>query len=188
MTERCELCAAPIPSIHPHLLEIDTRDLRCSCQACTVLFPNGSEARFKRVPDRVTYLRDFTLSEEQWNSLSLPIDLVFFVDRTDAGRVVAIYPGPAGPAESALTLGMWEEIAKLNSIDLEPDVEALLIDRRGTNRDHFLVPIDECYKLVGIIRSKWRGLSGGSDVRNAIDGFFDSLRERSSRKREAAYA
>ena len=26
---------------------------------------------------------------------------------------------------------------------------------------HFLAPIDECYKLVGVIRAHWRGLSGG---------------------------
>ena len=44
----------------------------------------------------------------------------------------------------------------------EPDVEALLVNRVGAVREYFIVPIDECYKLVGLIRLHWRGLSGGA--------------------------
>ena len=35
------------------------------------------------------------------------------------------------------------------SATLEPDVEALLVNRARGARQHFLVPIDECYALVG---------------------------------------
>jgi hypothetical protein len=42
-----------------------------------------------------------------------------------------------------------------------------------------LVPIDECYSLVGLIRMHWRGLSGGREVWEKIDRFFENLRERS---------
>jgi Family of unknown function (DUF5947) len=62
---------------------------------------------------------------------------------------------------------------------MERDVEALLVNRVRGAREHFLVPIDECYSLVGLIRMHWRGLSGGRGVWNEIDKFFEDLRRRS---------
>ena len=47
---------------------------------------------------------------------------------------------------------------------LQPDVEALLINRVGERRDYFIAPIDRCYELVGLMRVYWRGLSGGTEV------------------------
>jgi hypothetical protein len=41
------------------------------------------------------------------------------------------------------------------------------------------VPIDECYGLVGLIRTRWRGLSGGKEVWLEIDDFFEDLDRRS---------
>jgi hypothetical protein len=60
---------------------------------------------------------------------------------------------------------------------MERDVEALLVNRVRGAREHFLVPIDECYSLVGLIRMHWRGLSGGREVWEKIDRFFQDLRE-----------
>jgi hypothetical protein len=62
---------------------------------------------------------------------------------------------------------------------MERDVEALLVNRVRGAREHFLVPIDECYSLVGLIRMHWRGLSGGREVWEEIGRFFEELRERS---------
>jgi hypothetical protein len=39
------------------------------------------------------------------------------------------------------------------------------------------VPIDECYKLVGLIRLHWRGLSGGMEVWEKVGQFFAALKE-----------
>jgi hypothetical protein len=93
---------------------------------------------------------------------------------------VAVYPSPAGATESALPLDAWEEFAADNPAlgDLEPDVEALLVNRVGPARDYFRVGIDRCYKLAGIIRTHWRGFSGGTDVWTEIGRFFDNLRQR----------
>lgn len=55
-------------------------------------------------------------------------------------------------------------------------MEALLVNRIGAAREYFLVPIDECYKLVGIFRLYWRGLSGGAAVWGEIVDFFETLR------------
>lgn len=66
---------------------------------------------------------------------------------------------------------------------MEADVEALLVNRveysRGTEKaEYFIAPIDECYRLVGVIRAGWRGLSGGTEVWRDVHRFFDGLRRR----------
>jgi hypothetical protein len=38
------------------------------------------------------------------------------------------------------------------------------------------VPIDRCFALVGLIRTHWRGLSGGAEAWQAIRDFFAQLR------------
>jgi Family of unknown function (DUF5947) len=62
---------------------------------------------------------------------------------------------------------------------MEPDVEGLLVYRVGNSREHFIIPIDECFKLIAIIRLKWRGLSGGTEVWAEIGRFLDELKRRS---------
>jgi hypothetical protein len=89
-----------------------------------------------------------------------------------------MYPSPAGATESLLELEPWQELEAANPIlkELEPDVEALLVNRVGGVRDHYLVPIDRCYELVGLIRKDWRGLSGGTEVWRTLDGFFSGIK------------
>jgi len=62
---------------------------------------------------------------------------------------------------------------------MEPDVEALLVNRLKGAREYYLTPIDKCYELVGLIRANWRGLSGGSEVWKEIAYFFDRLKAKS---------
>ena len=50
--------------------------------------------------------------------------------------------------------------------------------RGSSPAEYYLVPIDECYKLVGLIRSHWRGLSGGTEVWREIGAFFAALKKR----------
>jgi hypothetical protein len=108
------------------------------------------------------------------------VELAFMFRRTPAGRVVAFYPSPAGATESLLELATWEEIAAANPVlqTMEPDVEALLVNHARGAREHWLVPVDECYRLVGLLRTHWRGLSGGQEVWSEIGKFFDALRQR----------
>jgi hypothetical protein len=37
------------------------------------------------------------------------------------------------------------------------------------------VPIDACYELTGLVRSKWEGIGGGDGVEEAIGTFFDRI-------------
>ena len=71
---------------------------------------------------------------------------------------------------------------------LQPDVEALLVNRVGGTREYLLVPIDECYKLVGLIRTHWRGLSGGAEVWREIGAFFAALKTRAGFVHEGSNA
>ena len=109
----------------------------------------------------------------------------------DDGRgpsVLACYPSPAGATESELDLTHWSEGVgggRLAAL-LEPDVEALLV-RRGTGHDAasatrcVLVPVDACYRLVGLVRRHWRGFDGGSEAWTHIDAFFDAVESRAGR-------
>jgi len=180
--ERCDMCSAELSAVHEHLVEPVSRQLVCACQPCAILFGGEAEMKYRRVPRRIRYLSEFQLTDAQWDSLMLPISMAFFFHSTAAGKIVALYPSPAGPTESLLDLESWSEIAENNAIlkKLEPDVEALLVNRVGDAREYYLVPIDECYKLVGLIRARWRGLSGGADVWTDISGFFDELKERAA--------
>jgi uncharacterized protein DUF5947 len=190
---RCELCSQPLAAEHQHLLEIVPNRLLCVCDACAVLFPGETpDAKYRRVPRRIRFLADFQLDEMLWNGLLIPINMAFFFRSTPRGRAIAFYPGPAGATESLLELDAWNDIVSQNPIlqSIEPDVEALLVNRIGRFGDHgqtngatepryFLVPIDECYKLVGVIRANWRGLSGGKKVWDEIDNYFIGLKSRS---------
>ncbi len=180
--EHCELCTAPIPSAHRHLLELSSRELVCACRPCSLLFDRGGSGngRYKLVPERRLRLEDFAMNDEAWERLRIPVDMAFFFHSSVAERVLAYYPGPMGPTESQLELSSWQELEQANPIlaELEPDVEALLVNRARGARGQWLVPLDECYGLVGLIRTWWRGLTGGSEVWREIDGFFEQLDSR----------
>jgi hypothetical protein len=180
--ESCELCSAPLSSIHEHLIESADGRLVCSCTACAILFSGQPGARYRRVPRDVRFLSDFRLTDAQWEDLHLPINLAFFYRSTRAAKVVAVYPSPAGGTESLLTLEAWHQLEEENPIlrEFEPDVEALLVNRLGPAREHYRAPIDACYRLVGLIRTSWRGLSGGPQVWEEIRRFFADLNQSST--------
>jgi hypothetical protein len=193
--ERCELCSAALGHEHPHLLELATRQILCACAACSTLFDGMQGGRYKRVSRRTWMLQDFQISDGQWEDLLIPINMAFFFYSSVHARMIALYPSPAGAVESLLPLDAWSEIVRENPIlnKMEPDIEALLVNRVGhahasTPAEYFLAPIDDCYRLVGLIRTHWKGLSGGNDVWLEIGGFFSTLRERADRVRGDAHA
>ncbi len=178
--ERCELCSLDLPEEHDHLVEPAVRRLVCACTACAILFSDSSAGKYRRVPRRKEFLPDFRLTDVQWEGLQLPIELAFFMHSTPIGRIIAMYPSPAGATEALPPPDAWAAIVDDNPVlrKLEPDVEALLANRVGQAREYYRVGIDECYKLVGLIRMHWRGFSGGAEVWNEIAGFFAGLKER----------
>ena len=132
----------------------------------------------------------FRMTGLQWESLMIPINLAFFYRDSASARVLAMYPSPAGATESLLSLESWEEIVAQNKAlqSMEFDVEAFLVNRIGSAAEYFIVPIDECYRLVGLIRMHWRGLSGGTEVWQEIHQFFDQLGARGTAVTESTNA
>jgi hypothetical protein len=84
--------------------------------------------------------------------------------------------------ESLLLLDTWNDVVQENAIlnELRSDVEALLVIDgndvilrfHSTARPNSI----ECYKLVGLIRMHWRGLSGGTEVWREVGNFFKELK------------
>jgi hypothetical protein len=178
--ERCDLCGEPVPPAHRHLIDVQDRRLLCACRPCTILFDHrgAGGGHFRLVPERVRAVVDFELDDALWRTLDIPVELAFFFQSSAAGKVVAFYPAPAGATESLLTLDAWDELAARNPLleDLEPDIEALLVNRTQGAGEHWLVPVDRCYELVGIIRTHWRGFGGGGELWGRVAGFFERLR------------
>jgi hypothetical protein len=193
--ETCEMCSRELAASHQHLLEPVSRKLICACDACAILFSNQGQTKYKRVPRRVRFLGDFRMTDGQWDGLMMPINMAFFFKSTPQGRVIALYPSPAGATESLLSFDTWDEIELENPalLEMEADVEALLVNRIGHSRgfsepEYYLAPIDECFKLVGLIRSRWQGLSGGTEVWREIGQFFGDLKAKSPRVAERSHA
>jgi Family of unknown function (DUF5947) len=176
----CDLCGTSMPEDHRHLLQLEERSIVCVCESCWAL--RSGDAEYRPTGSRVVWLDDLALPDDLWARFRIPIGLAFFL-RTGDG-VVAFYPSPAGATESELDLGVWDELVRLNPVleDLGPEGETLIVDRMS--RDGLrcaIAPTDQAYRLVGLVKASWKGISGGAEVGNAVDGFFDELRERAAR-------
>jgi hypothetical protein len=177
--EVCELCSQPLAPQHRHLLETANRKVICACDGCALRFQEVIGGRFQLIPRDVVALPNFQMEDAQWEDLALPINLVFIFARGPQRSMTAAYPSPAGVTESLLTLRNWEALAaqNLELMNLKPEVEALLINRVGKTREYFIVPIDVCFALAGLIRKYWHGLSGGDQVWGEVGRFFVNLRK-----------
>lgn len=190
VVERCDLCSVVIPEQHQHLVDPGTRGLLCACDACAILFNDTGQTKYKRVPRDSYALYGFDIEDHIWNSLGVPTGLVFFSFSSASGCTNAFYPSPAGSTEAAIDQEAWEEIVhghpRLRS--LASDVEALLVNRMNGARDYFVVPIDRCYMLTGLVRKHWRGFSRGEGAWAALNEFFEHLKQTSRRTTVSSYA
>ncbi|TWV33493.1 hypothetical protein FRZ03_30165 [Streptomyces misionensis] len=176
-TERCELCAARVAAEHPHLYDTGAAEVRCVCGPCSVLFADGAagEGRYRLVPRR-----RLRLPRVDTAVLGVPVGLVFFVPRSD-GSVTAQGPSPAGAMRWEVDAAAWRELAATvpQLAAMTPDVEALLVNTVRGLDEHWIVPVDDCYRMTAVVRREWRGLSGGGRVWSAVERFFGDLTERS---------
>ena len=172
--ERCDLCRGAVPDDHRHLLQLAERRILCVCEPCRAL--RSGDAELRPVGTRTLWLADFNMPDAVWAGFRIPIGLAFFLHSSVTDSVVAMYPSPAGATESELRFESWSRLVELNPVlrDLEPDAEGLIVDRRlGAAA---IAPIDRCYELVGLIKSRWQGIGGGEGVDRAIAEFFVGLR------------
>ena len=172
---RCDLCGAAMSEDHRHLLDVGERRILCACEPCIAM--RSGEGDLRPTGSRTLRLDGFELPDELWAQFQIPIGLAFFFLSEAAEGVVALYPSPAGATESELYLDAWKELVAANPVlrDLEPEVEALVVNRLADPNCFAIVPIDRCYELVGMIKATWEGISGGDAVQNAVDAFFARL-------------
>src|SRR5690242_2463366 len=83
--EQCELCSVGVGPGHQHLIEPGTMRLVCCCDACALLFSGGQETRYRAIPRDAYLLADLQLSDAQWDSLLIPINVAFFMANSAAG-------------------------------------------------------------------------------------------------------
>jgi hypothetical protein len=163
--------------------------------------------RYRAVPEHVYHDPGRPLTDADWNELQIPVAMAFFFRNSALDRVVAGYPSPGGATECELDLAAWDRLAAAHPLlgRLAPDVEAIFVNRTepggaspggrppqtppsaspggqppqtAPRYEVFLIPIDECYSLVGELRMKWQGFDGGAEARAALATFLDSLRRR----------
>ncbi len=174
--EHCDLCSVPVPSEHRHLLDTDRREVLCACRPCSLLFVReaASGGHFRLMPERRVRLAPVSTE-----ALGVPVGLAFFVTHAD-GAVVAHYPSPAGPAQWEVEAADWRGVVECcpELEGMETDVQALLVDTARGLQHHWIVPLDDCYRMVALVRREWRGISGGSRVWQEIERFFAELTER----------
>lgn len=141
---------------------------------------------YRLIPDRRLRLEDFELHEVIWEQLRIPVEMAFFFYSSAAERVAAFYPSPMGATESRLELAAWQQLERLNPVleTMERDVEALLVNRACNHHGQWLVPVDDCYRLVAVIRTGWRGFTGGTEVWGEIERFFEELDRRARPHRQ----
>ena len=143
-----------------------------------VLRARSGEARYRPTGRRIVWLDDLEEVDELWGRFAIPVGLAFFFYSLAAEGMIALYPSPLGATESELDLSVWEELRSANpQLDrLEADSEALLINRGSEPPQYVIVPIDRCYELVGLLKTKWQGISGGPEAERAIAEYFQGLR------------
>jgi hypothetical protein len=179
-TERCEMCRDVLSDRHGHVVDLEKRSLACTCRACYLLFTHEGAAggRYRAVPEHVYRDPGRPLTDADWSELQIPVGMAFFFHNSALDRVVAGYPGPGGATECELDLAAWDRLAAAYPLlgTLAPDVEAIFVNM--PDHEVFLIPIDECYSLVGELRMKWQGFDGGAEARAALAAFLDGLRRR----------
>ncbi len=180
--ERCDLCGLGLLERHRHALDLrqSPPGVRCACAVCALLLTETSGG-LRLIPTVVRALGDLALEDEPWAALGVPINLAYFTRRDD-GEVCASYPSPAGAVDAQPSREAWDGIAARHEAiaAMRPYVDALLVDATTETKRAFIVPVDLCFELTGLVRRHWRGLSGGDEVRAALSAFFRSLDTRAS--------
>lgn len=171
--DQCELCALALESKHDHIVDLESRTIRCACRACAITL-DGS-ARYRPIPRDARRAEASLFDAASWQTIGVPVGVAFVFRRGETW--VATFPSPAGPTEAELSEDAIAILASSPFVRaIAPDVQALLVRRHRDGRiDAWSAPIDACYRLVALVRSMWRGFDGGDEVRRAVDEFFEEL-------------
>lgn len=167
---RCELCSTRLADAHEHLFDLTAQSLSCCCTACACLFDNATGGKLRVRPTT----RRVPAEAIDADVFATPIRVAWAGIARGEPRLA--YPGPAGVVTHPLGPAAWERMTSRMPMlaALAHDVEALLVDLRDRPRA-FMVSIDRCFELAGIVRRHFSGLSGGTIVHREIEAFLARL-------------
>lgn len=174
--DRCELCAEPVGGHHRHLYDLVEQTLLCACQACSILFDGQAAGghSYRLVPRRRRRLDELRVDGTLWAGLGVPVDLAFFVGESTADAIVARYPSPGGTIRHVVPPASWQRFVEANPVlaEQQPDIEAVVVNHARGATDHWMLPLDDCYRLTALLREHWRGFNGGDEVWAHVQDFF----------------
>ncbi len=173
----CELCPLGLSERHQHLLNLVERRIVCVCSTCWSM--HSGDPEYRATGGRVLWLDSFALDDEAWSSFQIPIGLAFMMRSGLDGGMITMYPSPAGVTEAELDTLAWTRMVTDNPVldELATDSEALIVNRLANPPQHVIAPLDECYRLVGMIKSRWSGISGGPELAATVEEFFAGLQD-----------
>ncbi|HVS95528.1 MAG TPA: DUF5947 family protein [Puia sp.] len=177
MDEPCGFCGQRLQTDHRHMLDTTDWKMVCVCEVCAII--HVVQGRYRLVPQRQLFMEALRFPDGRWQEFAVPVSVAFFVNDSRRGGIVAYYPVAAGWMESTmLRMEAWNGLLADNPLlaGMSPDIEAFLVDRLTDPAQHFIVPMDTCFQLIGTIRKNWKGICGGSEVTDAIRGFFVRLK------------
>ena len=182
--ERCEMCAEPITDEHPHVVDLESRALMCTCRGCYLLFTaEDAQLRYRAVPDRYLSFPDVTLDARQYDELEIPVGLAFLFNSSVLNRTVAFYPGPAGATESELPLEAWTRVVEANpSYRCCAPMSKRCCSGGLTGAASSPATWSQSMRVTpwsGQLRRLWRGFDGGTEAHQAMDDFFAEIAARS---------
>ncbi len=168
--EHCDLCQEQVPDEHRHLYDTDGGEVLCACRACSLLFAGEEAAQgatgwcrgAASASRRST--RPAWACPSAWRSSCPP----------PTARSAAHYPSPratrcgGGPGGLGRSRGGLPACASC-----APTWRRCSSTRHG-GRAALDRPVDDCHRVVAIVRREWR-MSGGDRVWPAVEQFFAGL-------------
>ena len=130
-------CAVPsLHHDHPHLVELAKRQTPLRLRRLRHPLQRTGDARYKRVSRSSRFLPNFQMTDGQWDSLMIPINMAFLFHTSLENRVVALYPSPPVQPNPCCHSSLdGNRRAKPGTASTwKPDVEALLVNRVGHAR------------------------------------------------------
>ena len=182
--ERCELCSAALAHEHPHLVEISLRQIVCACEACATLFDGMASGKYRRVSRRAQLLANFQIDRRAVGKPPDPhqhgVLLPIAAWKEKWSHSTPALPELWNPCFRSMpgtrSCRRTPSLASCNPISRRCSSTGWVTPTNGRRPSTIIAPIDECYKLVGLIRANWKGLSGGAEVWAEIGRFFSALR------------
>jgi hypothetical protein len=146
---------------------------------------SGTGGGYLPLPGRRVRLGGDRLGDPLWAALGVPVRLAFFVRAKDGpgaeSGVTAHCPSPLGTVRTPVDAASWAELGAAHPLLLDPGAglaagtEALLVHEAGAAAEHWIVPLDDCFRLAALVRAHWKGLGGGPEVWRRVADFFTGL-------------